>query len=92
MPTCALSAINASVHCLSTATIDSILHDLSPAARWLLLCLIKHVFGVSNATALNVPSVLLTGPSIPLVSSGLCADVSPRAPLLVDRPSRAPQF
>ena len=37
----------------------------------------------------NVPSVLLQGPSTPFVSSGPCADVSPRAPL-VDRPSKAP--
>ena len=89
MPTCSSSAIDASVHCFSTAVIDSILQDLTPADRWLQLYLIEHVFGISNATAYHVPSVFLLDPSSPLVSSGPRADVSSRASLLIDRPSRA---
>jgi len=50
----------------------------------------EYVFGVPNATALNVPSVVLSGPCTPLVSSGLRADLSPRA--LVDRPLTEPQL
>ena len=93
MPTCSSSsAIDASVHCFSTAVIDSILQDLTAADRWLQLCLIEHVFGISNATAYNDPYVLLPDPRTPLDSSGLRADVSPPAPILVDRPSRAPYF
>jgi len=45
------------------------------------------VFGIFNATAYNVLSVLLLGPITPLVSSGPCADVSPCAPLLVESAS-----
>ena len=90
MPTCSSSsAIDASVHCFTSTVIDSILQDLTPAERWLQLCLHEHVFGISNVTAYYVPSVLLPGPSTPFVSSGPCADVSPCAQL-VDRPSRAP--
>ena len=73
----------------ATTVIDSILQDLTPADRWLQLCLHEHVFGISNATAYCVPSVLLPGPSTPFVNSGPCADVSP-CDQLVNRPSRAP--
>jgi len=63
MPNCSSSsAIDASVHCFSTAVLDSILQDLTPADRWLQVLLIEHVFGISNATAYNVSSVLLPGP------------------------------
>jgi len=90
MPTCSSSsAIDASVHCFTTTVIDSILQDLTPADRWLQLCLHEHVFGISNATAYYVPSLPLPSPSTPFVSSGPCADVSPFAQL-VDRSSRAP--
>lgn len=50
------------------------------------------MFGVSNATALNVPSALLPGPRTPLVTSGPRVDVSPHAALLLDRPSTEPQL
>ena len=92
MPTCcsSSSAIDASMHCVTTTVTDSILQDLIPAERWLQLCLHEHVFGISNATAYYVPSLSLPGPSTPFVSSGPRADVSPFAHL-VDRPSRAPR-
>jgi len=52
MPTCSSSsAIDASVNCFSNAVFDNILQDLTPADSWLQLCLLEHVFGISNATA-----------------------------------------